>query len=141
MKMRGYLKAIVTLPPLFSSRQLVLELRVLNEKEGRKGSGEVLFLRLLSPLIPSPAFYSFLKCRQVFKISFISREILTLSPDRGPRPISPLQASLNCQLSPFPADLPPCRRQGSGEESPAGSGQPRRSLAPPPLFLSQTVEP
>lgn len=72
MKMQVYLKDTVTLPPLFSSRQLVLELRVLNEKEGRKGSDEVIFLCLLSLLIPSTAFYSFLKCRQVFKISFIS---------------------------------------------------------------------
>lgn len=52
MKMQVYLKDIVTLPPLFSSSQLVLKLRVLNKKEGREGSDEVLFLRLLSPFIP-----------------------------------------------------------------------------------------
>lgn len=52
MKMRVYLKDTVTLPPLFSSSQIVLKLRVLSKKERREGSNEVLFLRLLSPLIP-----------------------------------------------------------------------------------------
>lgn len=52
MKMRVYLKDIVTLPPLFSSSQLVLKLRVLSKKERREGSTEVLFLRLLSSPVP-----------------------------------------------------------------------------------------
>lgn len=52
MKMRVYLIDAVTLPPLFSSSQLVLRLRVLSKKERREGSNEGLFLRLLSLLIP-----------------------------------------------------------------------------------------
>lgn len=52
MKMRVYLKDIVTLPPLFSSRQLVLKLRVLNKKERREGSNEVILLCFLSSLVP-----------------------------------------------------------------------------------------
>lgn len=52
MKMRIYLKDGVTLPPLFSSSPLVLKLRVLSEKKRREGSHEVLFLPLLSSLIP-----------------------------------------------------------------------------------------
>lgn len=52
MKMRVCLKYTVTLPPLFSSRQLVLKLRVLSKKERREGSNEGLFLRLRASLIP-----------------------------------------------------------------------------------------
>lgn len=52
MKMRVYLKDIVTLPPLFSSSQLVLKLRVLSKKERRERSNEVLLLCFLSSLVP-----------------------------------------------------------------------------------------
>lgn len=52
MKMQGYLKGIVTLPPLLSSSQLVLKLRVLGKKERREGSNEVLLLCFLFSLVP-----------------------------------------------------------------------------------------
>lgn len=52
MKMRVYLKDIVTLPPLFSSGRLGLKLHVLSKKERREGSNEVLLLCLLSLLVP-----------------------------------------------------------------------------------------
>lgn len=52
MKMRVYLKDIVTFPPLFSSRQLVLKLRVLGKEKRREGRIKVLLLCFLFSLVP-----------------------------------------------------------------------------------------